>query len=410
MLNLPRYDECVGLENISEYSVMKTRIEFKTSVYFADLIDRFITEIPTNYLRITNIDYCGQRIMSASQIHRKITASGLGIPLGMKLKQIEEYITEALQSVHRLHKNHEEFNRIKSKLHGFTNLDAKALYRYMFTDEHYLAELRKVTSPEIIAKTVENLAVKTIHYDDIAALFYLHLRIHGTKKYNDIRQVVIDEAQDYYPLHYKVFKLLFGNAKYTVLGDINQTLEKEEDISLYTQVKEILDKPKSSLAAMDKSFRCTNEILKFSARFLSHDLDVKSFNRKGTEPQINVPESDSELVLMLAAEVEKLREASYQSVGLICKTASNARILHHELDKKTAVNLIKEGAAAELNGVFIIPVYLAKGLEFDAVLICDADGDNYHSNEDKKLLYIASTRALHYLGVYGVGEVSPLIR
>ncbi|WP_334306013.1 ATP-binding domain-containing protein [Anaerocolumna sp. AGMB13025] len=52
---------------------------------------------------------------------------------------------------------------------------------------------------------------------------------------------------------------------------------------------------------------------------------------------------------------------------------------------------------------------MSKGLEFDAVLICDADSTNYHSEDDKKLLYIASTRALHRLNLFCKGEASLLL-
>jgi DNA helicase-2/ATP-dependent DNA helicase PcrA len=74
-----------------------------------------------------------------------------------------------------------------------------------------------------------------------------------------------------------------------------------------------------------------------------------------------------------------------------------------------AVPLIRNGSTADLQGVFIIPVYMSKGLEFDAVLICDVDSTNYHREEDKKLLYIACTRALHRINLFCEGEASPLL-
>jgi DNA helicase-2/ATP-dependent DNA helicase PcrA len=71
--------------------------------------------------------------------------------------------------------------------------------------------------------------------------------------------------------------------------------------------------------------------------------------------------------------------------------------------------LITSDAQADLSGPFLIPVYLAKGLEFDAVLICDADQQHYHRADDKNLLYIACTRALHRLNLFYTGAVSPLL-
>jgi DNA helicase-2/ATP-dependent DNA helicase PcrA len=202
---------------------------------------------------------------------------------------------------------------------------------------------------------------------------------------------------------------LFSNSKFTILGDINQTLEKKEDLSLYEQIKKILNKKKSSLATMDKSFRCTNEILMYSSKFMEQSLEIKSFNRDGDEPKIYTADNQLSLNDMIISEVKCCLEKGYQSIGLICKTEKNALALFKSLKDKVDVQLIKNESTADLHGVFIIPVYMSKGLEFDAVLICDTDTQNYHSEDDKKLLYIACTRALHRLNLFCKGEASPLL-
>jgi DNA helicase-2/ATP-dependent DNA helicase PcrA len=112
---------------------------------------------------------------------------------------------------------------------------------------------------------------------------------------------------------------------------------------------------------------------------------------------------------MLISEIEYCIEKGYQSIGLICKTEKNALSLFASLKDRVDVQIIKNESTAELQGVFIIPVYMSKGLEFDAVLICDTDSINYHSEDDKKLLYIASTRALHRLNLFCKGEASSLL-
>jgi len=384
---------------------LRSLLEYKTSLTFAEKIDRFIDIIPECFLEISNIDYNGQSIMSAKHIKHKLTSAASSTPLGLKLRQIESHIMETVQSLHRVYRNHEELARIKKKIQGFTTLDVKQLYHLLFTDKDILSNLMADVPSEIINLTVANLQTKTIAYDDLAALAYLKLKLYGADEYKHIRHVVIDEAQDYYPLHYKIFKLLFPKTKYTVLGDFNQTLEKDEDVSLYDRISDILEKPKSILVTMDKSFRSTNEIIAFSSSFLSHEVEIKSFNRSGEKPKIYSASSETELAKMVAEESQRLLDSGYQSVGLICKTAANAKILHHDLKDLVDVKLIKTGTEEELTGIFIIPVYLAKGLEFDAVLICDASRENYNTKEDKKLLYIASTRALHHLGVYGAGEI-----
>ena len=160
---------------------------------------------------------------------------------------------------------------------------------------------------------------------------------------------------------------------------------------------------------MDKSFRCTNEILNFSLKFIEQRPEIKSFNRKGEEPNVYAAADQLTLDNMIMDEVSACQELGYQSIGLICKTEKNAISLFEGLKDRIDVQLINNESVSDLHGVFIIPVYMSKGLEFDAVLICDTDASNYNSEDDKKLLYIACTRALHRLNLFCEGEASPLL-
>lgn len=124
--------------------------------------------------------------------------------------------------------------------------------------------------------------------------------------------------------------------------------------------------------------------------------------QKGTSDQLSLND-------MIISEVKYCRELGYQSIGLICKTEKNAFSLFQSIKDNIDVKLIKNESISDLQGVFIIPVYMSKGLAFDAVLICDTDNTNYNNEDDKKHLYIACTRALHRLNLFCKGEVSPLI-
>ncbi len=293
--------------------------------------------------------------------------------------------------------------------------DIMNLYKELFNDEKHFYHLAKgLGLPECIADiikfTQENLCSKSLYYDDASAMAFFKLKLNGSDEYSNIKQVVIDEAQDYYPLHYEIFNLLFTNAKYTILGDINQTLEKQEDLSLYEQIGKMLNRKKSTVVTMDKSFRCTNEILNFSLKFIPEAVEVKRFNRDGYEPELHAADDYTSLNDMIASEIAACLEAGYKSIALICKTKKNCHFLSEHLKDKLDVSLINYEDPTDLKGVFIIPVYMSKGLEFDAVLVCDADRESYNSEDDKKLLYIACTRALHRLNLFCKGEISPLLQ
>ncbi len=210
-------------------------------------------------------------------------------------------------------------------------------------------------------------------------------------------------------MHFALLAGLFPNARFTVLGDIDQTLEKKEDMSFYDGVRSMLKKEKASLVTMDKSFRCTNEILAFGARFLDKSRKPESFNRGGDAPEIHTAKNLLEMDELILREIEVCKAKGLGSIALLTKTRRGAQVAYVRLKGRSGVKLALESGGGELTGAFVIPVFLSKGLEFDAVLILDADDAHYRTEDDRKLLYICSTRALHRLSVFAVGKVSSLI-
>lgn len=395
-------------------NIIKGSMEFKTSHQFLEVLNRFINDIPSRWIEFEDIYYGGNCIITKEELKDRILSRKKDAPLELKLRQLEDFILESVNESGKKRRNKSEILELKKEIQKFTELDVETLYLKLFGDKEYFYSLAEgIDIPDFIEEvlnfTRENLNSNFLYYDDAAALAYMKLKLSRANLYRDIKQVVIDEAQDYYPLHYEIFALLFANAKYTILGDINQTLEKQENLSLYEQISKILNKKKSSLITMDKSFRCTSEILTYSSKFISHNVEIKSFSRKGSEPKVYADTHRVSLMNMIISEAESCLEEGYQSIGLLCKTEKNAVSLYQQLKDKVDVQLIKTNSTGGLQGIFIIPVYMSKGLEFDAVLICDANKENYHSEEDKKLLYIGCTRALHRLNLFCEGEISPLL-
>lgn len=403
------------LENLITYSqykeLYKNSIEFKTSKPFLEILDRFLCDIPEQWIAFDDIYYKGTFVISRQALKEKILRRA-EIPLGIRLEQLQDYVLELIFGTGKGHRT--EKKSVKQEMQKFIKIDVVELYKKLFDNEAYFCSLAGKDAPSENIKNIwehtrENLGSSRLCYDDAIAVAYLYLKIYGAKEYKNIKQVVIDEAQDYYPLQYEIFSLLFSNAKFTILGDMKQTLAKKEDLAFYEHIQKILNKKKASLIILDKSFRCTNEILNFSLKFIEQSLQVKSFNRNGDNPKVFFAGNSETFIDKIAKEVKLCQEKGLQSIGLICKTEKNTIHLFHKIKHRLDVRLIKNGSISELQGVFAIPVYMSKGLEFDAVLICDADSRNYHDEDDKNLLYVACTRALHRLSLFCEKEVSPLI-
>ena len=405
------------LENLivnSKYKeISRNSIEFKTSSFFREILDQFLIDIPRQWIEFEDVYYEGKCVVSEQILKDKILGRP-ETPLGIKLEQLEDYILEQIFGTGKGRGHKEEKNLIKQEIQKFIKIDIVELYKILFSNEAYFYSLLQNSNPSQNIKNIwkytkENLEADSLYYDDAIAIAYLYLKIYGTNKYKNIKQVVIDEAQDYYPLQYEIFNLVFSNAKFTILGDMKQTLAKKEDISFYEQIQKILNKKKSSLIMLDKSFRCTNEILNFSLKFIEQSSQTKSFNRNGDSPKVYIADNSEIFIDEIVKEIKLCQEKGFQSICLICKTEKNSTYLFNKIKHKLDIQLIKNGSASDLQGVFILPVYMSKGLEFDTVLICDADSQNYHDEDDKNLLYVACTRALHKLSLFCENEVSPLI-
>ncbi len=406
-----------AVTNNSYKELVKASMEFKTSKVFQEILDRFVLEIPMVWMKFGDISYHGQQVITGEELQAWILRRP-DVPLGVRLEQVEDYVLERIFGTAKKREDREGRRQVKEQIQKFCRIDVVDLYGKLFLEESFLEDWKnnwlrndkaRQMAENIAEYTRENLQSGRVYYDDAIAAAYLYLKLYGTGEYRNIRQVVIDEAQDYYPLQYVIFRMLFPNGKFTVLGDICQTLGKSETLSLYEQIQEILEKKKSTLVTLNKSFRCTNEILKFSQQFLKQELNVESFNRSGDQPKIVSAASHEELLQEIVQEVSICREKGLETICLICKTQKNAARLYEDLKSRIAVQLRTDQDTESIKGTFLMPVCLAKGLEFDAVIVCDGDAENYYSPDDKNLLYVECTRALHRLSLMFEGEGSCFI-
>ncbi|MDS1028889.1 ATP-binding domain-containing protein [Bacillota bacterium LX-D] len=303
---------------------------------------------------------------------------------------------------------------LRKTIDKFTKIDYLSVYKTLFKDKALFYRLSKglnlpLDIEQILDDTNKNLSADKLRYEDAIVLMCLKIKMTGCSTYSDIKQVVVDEAQDYYPMHFEILKILFPNAKYTIVGDINQAIEKWADLSIYDDIKAILNKLKTTTVFMTKSFRCSYEINTFSAKFIDSNIAIESFDRHGSFPEIVGKSSIDELDDAVIQDIVQCQKFGYSSIAIVCKSMKKAKELYSRINSRIAVELINEDTADTMAGVLIVPVYMAKGLEFDAVLVYDTDEKNYMNADDKKLLYIACTRALHKLSLYYTGNISKLL-
>lgn len=433
-------EELMTTENPSKRNLLKQSLEFKLSKNFVAILEKFIRYYEHKLIDFTDVYFHGQCIANRHLLKMTLlNKQKRHIPVQKRLEQIETKLNNTIKelSKERLdviekfiyeNTNHPFDSRtfarlilrkqkgaLKRNIEKFTRINYFELYKKLFQDKNLFNNLSKeIELPsnidEIIELTQENLSSNNLFYEDAMALICLKIKMTGENLGSEIKQLVVDEAQDYYPLHYEILKLLFNNSKYTIVGDINQTVEKKGDISIYNDIKTILNKPRSITVSMNKSFRCSYEINNFASKFLETRIMIESFDRHGNEPEIIRADNIYDLDDAIIRDVRENQQFGYSSIAILCKTMKEARLLYGRLKSKIDIVLINEKTADTAKGTIIVPIYMAKGLEFDAVLVYGTDAVNYNTTDDKNLLYIACTRALHSLSLYHTGEVSGYLK
>ena len=429
------FEELITCADAGEKALLKAGVEFKASQTFIIMLRRLAVRYQRRLVPFCDVLYHRRQLFDRQLLKERLLRRDARIPAAAGLRQIETMILrevreenksrlEELERFARRYPEHayevpafarmlsiRENRLLLARIRSFTRIDYAALYRRMFHDKNLFYALAKgLTLPEnaeeIRRRTDALPAPAPPRYEDALALTFLKAVLAGCDAYGDIRQVVVDEAQDCCPIHFEILNLLFPRAKYTVLGDLHQTIEKEAPSAFYEDVRHILNKKTSTLLTLSKSFRCTRQIIAFSGRFLEGPSGQECFGRDGAPPEIFSAAGRDLLDRQLAAFIRELGAQGYRSVCVLCKSLAAAEELYERMGASAGAALMDGTRPAALSGICIAPIYMAKGLEFDAALVYDADDVHYHTADDKKLLYIAATRALHRLALFYVGRPS----
>ena len=243
--------------------------------------------------------------------------------------------------------------------------------------------------------TLKSIRKKQISFEDIPSLLYLNYKL--TDKVFDYRNVVIDEGQDYSMFTYYVLKKLFKNAKFNIYGDLAQSIYPYRSVKSWEEINKRIFDEKCNLLTLSKSYRTTTEITE-NANDVLKTLDLKSATpviRHGADIKYFDNNNDSSI------KTDKIHEwlnLGYKTIAIICKDESEAKKTQDELINMGINSKYISGKSTNYsNGVFVLSVATAKGLEFDCTIINDASSNVYDADNDvdMHLLYVASTRALH---------------
>lgn len=365
------------------------RISFKSSFEFLSKLNQYIIHIENNFFTPVELRI-GKVVVPSPFIHEKFKAYHR-IPLLKRFQQVvkdvQQYIRDQVRRKLTGQEKAQIWEALPQMIKWNTSFD---LYRNFYS---------WIKRPDLF-KVGHN---GWLEYSDVFPLIYCKLRLEGIQSYDHVKHLLVDEMQDYTPVQYAVLSRIF-KCKKTILGDVNQTVNPHSASSSDTIGRVF---PQADIVKLLKSYRSTWEIANFALR-ISPNPDLIPIERHGEEPSLLGFESQTEELNGIRKLVEDFRNSGYQSLGIICKTKNQAEDIYGHL-KSSDVHLLTPDSTTFKQGIIITTIHLSKGLEFDEVIIPFASAKMYAGEMDRRLLYIACTRAMHQLTLTFTNHKSTLL-
>ncbi|HWO76010.1 MAG TPA: 3'-5' exonuclease [Bacillus sp. (in: firmicutes)] len=365
------------------------RIKFKSSMAFLSLLDEYLEHVSEQYFHPIDCTF-GDISISKDFIQKRYHAYKKH-PILQRFAKIAEDIIEKIKKESMSKRKAPTKVAVKKKLISMFKVHSTlALYTHFYTF---------INRPGMFVFKGKN----KLENADVFPYIYVKLFFEGIHRPYGIKHVIIDEMQDYTPVQYAVIKHLY-NCRKTILGDFNQTVNPYNSNSLqsFSALFENVE-----YVELNKSYRSTHEIITFAKKIQHSNIDP--VERHGQEPQmIQCKDFDSEMEA-IGKVLDGFKKSHFSTLGIICKTKRQAKKLHDELCKKHDIHFLDFNSDKFSNGITITTIHLAKGLEFDEVVIPFVSSEVYQTEYDRSLIYIACTRAMHKLTLTCHGEMSNIL-
>ena len=362
-------------------SSLINRIAYKASFGFISELDKFILHIENTYFKAADVKLTKYITIPAPFIEEQYLRFNR-YPIRRRFDAMADYMLDMLKIQYTFTVTTTGRNLLKKEIRlMFAGNNDIQVYKDFFkwTNNPGMFKMRKG---------------HTLEYSDLAPLAYLHLALEGNGNQPfRVKHLLIDEMQDYSPIQYKVIQKLFPCRK-TVLGDAGQSVNPYGSSTAETIQKSLTA---SEIMKLCKSYRSTFEITDFAQK-IHPNAELEPVARHGEKPQILQFGSAVEELSGIMGLISTYRKSGYKSLGIICKTEQQARKMADMLKSyANDISFLSSQSSAFVQGIVITSAHMAKGLEFDEVIIPQTDERNYRSEIDKSMLYVAVTRAMHRL-------------
>ena len=365
------------------------RIRFKSSFEFLGQLNQYLLHVENHYFTGTDLRVGPLRIPAAFLLAR--FKAYHRVPLLKRLPLVAEDVRTYVRDATRRKLTGSEKATIGQAI--------PQLFKFNQVLDFYRDFYRWAGRPELFRSDHR----QRLEYADVFAVIYLRLRLEGITAYDHVKHLLVDEMQDYTPVQYAVLSRLFACRK-TILGDVSQTVNPYSASSAEA-IERVF--PQADVVKLYRSYRSTVEITAFAQRITPNPAIIP-LERHGPAPVVVRFDRRDEELRAIQGMLAAFQTSGNHSLGIICKTLRQAEQAHQAL-QAPGVHLLTAESTTFKEGVVITTAHLAKGLEFDEVIVPFASAQTYKTEVDKSMLYVACTRAMHRLTLTHSGAVTAFL-
>ncbi|MDD4387501.1 MAG: RNA polymerase recycling motor HelD [Clostridia bacterium] len=417
--------ECIYGKEIDKYSRLKTSMKYKEAIdkFLLDfeqsimpkedfVINNCVIYTKEEVLEIYKLNINLQNISDRVDTTIKVLVNKLKLDTKIHSKVKQEFDKK------NLHLNSKDRTDLKwktikniekgcvielKKYLSVNNVKVLQLYKTFILNLSKYIEDKQLLASDFATVTLNNIQKKIVQFEDIPALMYINIILNGINNFKKYVHVVVDESQDFGAFNFYVLTKLMPNATFSIFGDITQGIYSYRGIYDWDEVKKETFNNNCDIMKLEKSYRTTIEIMLMANKISKH-LNLgegKPVIRHGNEVKITKC-SKEDKIEYISKLVQTSLDNGHKSIAIISKTPKESKYIYEKLKEyDLKLEYIVEDDKLYNGGICALTSYLSKGLEFDSVIITDADESSYSSNNeiDMKLMYVAMTRALHNLDI-----------
>ena len=360
-------------------------VEYKQSDRIIDDLDAFIEDYISNCLFTSSFNESEKYYIVMDDLNYMLHDKYDRLPLFERMEEIASKLSS--NNYKGSNKKKATYLKLMYENCNFKH-DIKSIMK-----EFYLSEFCRFKLDE---KTINSfINTDSINYEDALVFAYLKGRLEGFIYDGCIRQVVIDEAQDYNRLQYIIINEIFKKADFTILGDINQNINPYYHYDSLEELSNLFNGETKYIELL-KTYRSSPEIINYTNKILN--LNHVNAIRKTMNKPVIIRKGVEDIRKSIIDDISKLKR-EYKSVCVITKDMREAEVLYDLVKDSLEISLVDHNTKSFHKDLVIMPAYVSKGLEFDSVIVYN-NRDNSYKNNERNLLYVACTRAQHELYIY----------